>query len=301
MLIMIKGQASRTALLTAVQRAHHYLTAPEPKILRDDVALSLTGLKTLDDVQGYIDNMVQAFSALSYPETAAIFMKRIDGAVCMRSRVVEEKLASAKTRGVKQLVILGAGLDSTAYRCLDLMQGLQVFEVDHPSTQAWKREQLSAAHIKIPENVTYVAFDFENQTLAEALLVGGVSSNLPTFFTWLGVQMYLTPEAVTSTLAVMGGFPKGSEMVMDFISPNYVKVGGVSENSVEHLSEVVMKMGEPIRSKFSEEHLEDILKTSGFSRVNFLTARWLIDNYLNGVQAAFDMPDKATSILWAQI
>lgn len=298
---MIKGQPSRTALLTAVQRAHHYQTAPEPKVLRDNLAMALTGLEGPEAVQAYIDTMVQAFASLSDLETATIFMNRIDGAVCMRSRVVEEELSVARKRGLKQLVILGAGLDSTAYRCTDLTQGLQVFEVDHPSTQAWKREQLESANITPPENLTFVPFNFENQTLAQALKAGGVNTDKITFFTWLGVQMYLTDEAVKSTFSVMGTYPKGSEVVMDYISPSYVTATGLVENSVDQLQEVVSKMGEPLKSKYYESELEEMLKTAGFSAVDFLSAGWLIQNYLDGKREAFDMPDEATSILTAVI
>ena len=298
---MIKGQPSRTAFMTAVQRGHHYHTAPEPKILRDDLALALAGLETVEAAQGYIDKMIETFEALSDIDTAALFMKRVDQSVCMRSRVVEEKLAIAKERGVKQLVILGAGLDSTAYRCTQLTGGLEVFEVDHPSTQMWKREQLVAANIQAPENLRFVSFDFENQTLAEALKAGGIDSDVPAFFTWLGVQMYLTDEAVKATLGVMGAFPAGSEMVMDFISPSYVQTGSLVENSVAYLQDVVSKMGEPIKSQYYEADLEEILKTSGFSAVHYLNARWLRDNYLGGDYAAFDLPDDATFILSAVI
>lgn len=287
--------------MTAIQRGHHNAVAPEPKILRDDLALALAGLEGLEDAQAYIDKMIETFAALSDPETAATFMNRIDGAVCMRSRVVEEKLNLARERRVKQLVILGAGLDTTAYRRSDLTQGLQVFEVDHPATQMWKRERLEAARIEVPENLGFVSFDFENQTLAEALTAGGVKPDVPTFFTWLGVHMYLTDEAVKATLAVMGAYPKGSEMVMDFISPSYVKQGGLVENSVDYLQDVVTKMGEPIKSQYYEKDLEQMLKDVGFTSVDFLNAKWLRDNYLDGVQAAFDMPDEATSILSAVI
>ncbi len=298
---MIKGTPSRTALLTAVQRAHHFLTAPEPKVLRDDLALALTGLGSLEAVQSYIDNMVDAFAALSDTSIAAIFMARVDWAVCMRSRVVEERLAEARKRGVKQLVILGAGLDSTAYRCLDLTAGLQVFEVDHPATQQWKKDQLAQANIAVPENLNFVAFDFENQTLNEALQAGGVRQNYMTFFTWLGVQMYLTDEAVRTTLSVMGQYPKGSEMVMDFMSPNYVLADKAMQNSVDDLQDIVSNMGEPLRSKYSESDLDAILKQAGFTQVNALNTGWLIDNYLGGRSDIFDMPREATSILTALI
>ena len=253
---MIKGQPSRTALMTAVQRGHHYMTAPEPKILQDDLALALSGLENLDEAQGYINQMLDAFTALSDRTTAETFMKRIDGSVCMRSRVVEEELARVKKNGIEQLVVLGAGLDSTAYRRTDLTEGLQVFEVDHPSTQAWKRERLEAAKISIPDNLTFVSFDFEQQTLEQALKAGGIRFDVPTFFTWLGVHMYLTDEAVKSTLGVLGKFPKVSEIVMDFISPSYVLDGEIAENSVEQLAKVVSEMGEPLKSEYYEHELK---------------------------------------------
>ena len=298
---MIKGQPSRTALMTAVQRGHHYMTAPEPKILQDSLALALSGLENLDEAQGYINQMLDAFTALSDRTTAETFMKRIDGSVCMRSRVVEEELARVKKNGIQQLVVLGAGLDSTAYRRTDLTEGLQVFEVDHPSTQAWKRERLEAAKISIPDNLTFVSFDFEHQTLEQALKAGGIRFDVPTFFTWLGVHMYLTDEAVKSTLGVLGKFPKVSEIVMDFISPSYVLDGEIAENSVEQLAKVVSQMGEPLKSEYYEHELEALLNKVGFNEVKFLNAGWLVENYLGGNKAAFDMPDAATSILYAVV
>ena len=153
----------------------------------------------------------------------------------------------------------------------------------------WKREQLVAANIQTPENLRFVSFDFENQTLAEALKAGGIDSDVPAFFTWLGVQMYLTDEAVKATLGVMGAFPAGSEMVMDFISPSYELDGDVSEESVADLQKVVTKMGEPVLSRYYENELEDILNAAGFNTVDFLSTQWLVDNYLGGEKKAFDL------------
>ena len=296
---MIKGQPSRTALLTCLQRAHHHLAAAEPKILRDDMALALSGYQTEAAVYGYIEKMIEAFAALSDLQTGSMLMARIEGAVCMRSRVFEEKLAIARERGIKQLVILGAGLDSTAYRCLDLTEGLEVFEVDHPVTQQWKKEQLELANITVPENVTFVGFDFEQQSLAEALKAGGVSQDKMTFFTWLGVTMYLTDEAICESLAVLGAYPIGSQVVLDFISPSYVKGGKVKKDSVRDLQEVVAQMGEPMKSKYFVPELDERLKAAGFKDVNFLTPQWLVDNYLGGDTRSFAMD--STSILSAVV
>lgn len=298
---MIEAQPSQTAFLTAVHRAWHHHMAPEPKVLNDDLALKLSGLQSLAEAEVYVNTIIENFTALSDPETASTFVQHIEASVCMRSRVVEEQLLLARKRNIQQLVILGAGLDSTAYRRKDLTEGLKVIEIDHPSTQRWKHECLAKANINVPENVNFVAFDFENQTLAQAMEQGGVDFNLMTFFTWLGVQMYLTDDAVKSTFSVMGRFPAGSELIMDFISPAYTDNTDIAADSVAQLSEVVSQMGEPILSKYYESELEDRLNEAGFTKVDFLSAGLLKDRYLGGGSAAYQIPDEATYLLSATI
>ncbi len=298
---MIEAQPSQTAFLTAVHRAWHHHMAPEPKVLNDDLALNLSGLKSLDEAEAYVNTIIQNFTALSDAETASTFVQHIEASVCMRSRVVEEQLLLARERNIQQLVVLGAGLDSTAYRRKDLTEGLEVIEIDHPSTQSWKRECLANANIDIPDNVKFVAFDFENQTLAQAMEEGGIDINLMTFFTWLGVQMYLTDDAVKSTFSVVGKFPAGSELIMDFISPSYVDNADIAQDSVAQLSEVVSQMGEPILSKYYESELEERLSDAGFSAVDFFSARLLKDRYLGGGSDAYQIPDEATYLLSAAV
>lgn len=298
---MIEAQPSQTAFLTAVHRAWHHHMAPEPKVLNDDMALKLAGLESLDDAEAYVNTIIENFTALSDRETATTFVSHIEASVCMRSRVVEEQLLVARERNIKQLVLLGAGLDSTAYRRKDLTDGIKVIEIDHPSTQRWKHECLARAKIEVPENVKFVAFDFENQTLAQAMEEGGVDFTQMTFFTWLGVQMYLTDEAVKSTFSVMGKFPAGSEVIMDFISPSYVENADIAQDSVAQLSEVVSQMGEPILSKYYESELEERLREAGFGVVDFLSARLLKDRYLGGGSEAYQIPDDATYLLSATV
>ena len=136
---MEDGSPSQTALMVAVLRAHHCHFAPEPKILKDTTALPLSGMADLDAVKDYKNGVIEFFSGLSSRETAESFVQQITDSVCMRSRLVEERLTKARTQGLEQLVILGAGLDSTAYRCTDQLNGLPVFEIDHPATQHWKK------------------------------------------------------------------------------------------------------------------------------------------------------------------
>ena len=287
--------------MVAAMRARHSLRAPEPKILHDNVALPLSGLGSVEAVDAFIEGVISKFAELSDRETAEIFVRRSSDAVCMRSRLLEERLAATRQKGLQQLVILGAGLDSTAYRCHDLIEGLDIFEVDHPDTQGWKQERLKESGIEIPGNLKFVTFDFEHETLAEALTKGGVREDAMTLFSWLGVHMYLTDEAVKNTLNVLGRFAIGSEIVMDFVMPDYSHQDGLIPDSVAQLSKVVSQMGEPFRSLYTEEDLEARLRDAGFTEVTFYTAKILVDQFLGGDKSAYEMPDEATSLLSAQI
>ena len=298
---MEDGSPSQTALMVAVLRAHHCHFAPEPKILKDTTALSLSGMADLDAVKDYKNGVIEFFSGLSSRETAESFVQQITDSVCMRSRLVEERLTKARKQGLEQLVILGAGLDSTAYRCTEQLNDLPVFEIDHPATQHWKKTRLTECNINLPDNLKFVGFDFENQTLAEALEAGGVRLNAVTMFTWLGVQMYLTPATVQATLAVLGKFPPGSQLIMDFAMPDATHPDEQLQDPVGELNRVVSEMGEPFESTYTEQELETCLKEAGFSDVSFYTVERILDSFLNGNRDICSVPDEACFLLAATI
>ena len=298
---MEDGSPSQTALMVAVLRAHHCHFAPEPKILKDTTALPLSGMADLDAVKDYKNGVIEFFSGLSSRETAESFVQQITDSVCMRSRLVEERLTKARTQGLEQLVILGAGLDSTAYRCTDQLNDLPVFEIDHPATQHWKKTRLTECNINIPDNLKFVSFDFENQTLTEALEVGGVCSDAVTMFTWLGVQMYLTPATVQATLAVLGKFPPGTQLIMDFAMPDATHPDEQLQDPVGELNRVVSEMGEPFESTYTEQELDTCLKEAGFSDVSFYTVERILDSFLNGNRDICSVPDEACFLLAATI
>ena len=298
---MEDGSPSQTALMVAVLRAHHCHFAPEPKILKDTTALPLSGMADLDAVKDYKNGVIEFFSGLSSRETAESFVQQITDSVCMRSRLVEERLTKARKQGLEQLVILGAGLDSTAYRYTEQLNGLPVFEIDHPATQHWKKTRLTECNINLPDNLKFVGFDFENQTLADALEAGGVRSNAVTMFTWLGVQMYLTPATVQATLAVLGKFPPGSQLIMDFAMPDATHPDEQLQDPVGELNRVVSEMGEPFESTYTEQELETCLKEAGFSDVSFYTVERILDSFLNGNRDICSVPDEACFLLAATI
>src|SRR5262249_47346665 len=136
--------------------------------------------------------------------------------MAVRSRYAEDQLATAVSHGVRQYVVLGAGLDTYGYRNRFRHQGLRIFEGDHPATQAWKRELLRATKIEIPAELSFVPVNFERQQLSEELHNFGFLSEEPAFFSWLGVVMYLTHEAFASTLRFIGSLPTGSGITLDY-------------------------------------------------------------------------------------
>jgi len=136
-----------------------------------------------------------------------------------RSHLAEGVLAAGVENGIRQFVILGAGLDSFAYRSA-LADRVVTFEVDHPASQETKRRRLSAADIGTPHRVTFVPVDFEVDPLMSRLASAGFDPGLPAIVTWLGVSMYLTRDGIAATIGELGSLAPGSELLMDYMVPS---------------------------------------------------------------------------------
>ena len=187
---MEHGQPSRTALRVAIRRAAHQLME-HPRVLDDPIAVPL--------VAG-----LHPRSRTRLPPVARDFRCFM----AARSRYAEDQLAQAVAAASRSMLILGAGLDTFAYR--NPFPSLRVFEVDFPATQEWKRCMLAEAAIPMPANLTFVPLDFEHKTLAEGLAEAGFDATQPAFFGWLGVVPYLTLEAFRATLDAIAELPAGS-------------------------------------------------------------------------------------------
>jgi methyltransferase (TIGR00027 family) len=259
---MQEGKFSRTAQRVAIRRAAHQLL-DDPKVLDDPLALRIIG--------------AEAAAALrTDPKEDHAFARAFRAFMAARSRFAEDELARAVADGVIQYAILGAGLDTFAYR--NPYPHLRVFEIDHPATQAWKREQLDAAGIPIPPSVTFVPVDFEHQTLANALAHSGLNTSAPAFFSWLGVTPYLTREACMTTLSLIAKMPAGSGVVFDFaIDPALLNAG--QRQALDALSKRVAAAGEPFQLFFDPTKLQHELKTLGFHRTEFLQGAQINDRY----------------------
>ena len=259
---MQEGNFSRTALRVAIRRAAHQLL-DEPKVLDDPLALRIIGAEAADALR-------------TNPKEHHAFARAFRAFMAARSRYAEDELARAFAQGVRQYVVLGAGLDTFAYR--NPHSGLQVFEVDHPATQAWKREQLQTAGISIPASLTFVPIDFEGQTLADGLESAGFDDGATAFFSWLGVTPYLTREACMSTLSFVAKMPAGSGVVFDFaIDPVLLNAG--QREALGALSKRVAAAGEPFQLFFDPATLQVELQAMGFRRTEFLRGKELNARY----------------------
>jgi len=245
---MDEGRPSLTAHRVAVRRAAHQIL-DQPKILEDPIALKIIEDKNLTGIRN--------------AEHETTTSRHLRAFVVARSRYAEDGLSEAIERGVTQYAILGAGLDTFAYR--NPYPGLRIFEVDHPSTQGWKRKRLEEAHISIPESLTFVDVDFEKQNLAERLEKSGFRTELPAFFAWLGVTMYLSKETVMSTIKyVAKSLPTGSEIVFDYIVPPS-SLNPVQQASFNLIAHRVSGAGEPWQTFFDPQELVTELMTMGFT------------------------------------
>ena len=182
----------------------------------------------------------------------------------MRSRFTEDELNQAIERVVAQYVILGAGLDSFAYRRLSLLPRLRVFEVDLPSSQRWKRERLRVVGLSEPDGLVFVPMDLARQTLVEHVCAAGYHLEQPGFFSWLGMTQYLTIEAVFKTLKEIASLAPGSEVVFTYHVPEDALDEG--DRQVRHvLSTRAAQGGAPWVSSLDPTVLGAWLKTLGFA------------------------------------
>jgi methyltransferase (TIGR00027 family) len=188
--------------------------------------------------------------------------------IAARSRFSEDSLAACVARGVRQIVVLGAGLDTFALRNPHAGQGVRVFEVDYPATQDWKRERLKQAGLAVPSSLTFAPADFERQSLADGLMAAGFRADRPAFFQWLGVVPYLTREAISMTLDFIAGVPE-SEVVFDYAEP----FGNYPADRRAHVMAVAARaasLGEPWLSLFDPAELSAMLRDKGFGVVEDL-------------------------------
>ncbi|WFP60508.1 SAM-dependent methyltransferase [Mesorhizobium sp. WSM4904] len=247
---MEDASPSRTALRVARLRALHQFS-PQAALFRDPYALAILG------------EAAPNAGELSQEDEHGRRMRLF---VASRARLAEDWLAAAVRRGVRQVVVLGAGLDTFALR--NPYPGVTVFEVDHPATQAWKRQRIAEAGLAEPAGAAFVPVNFERQSLAGELAAAGLNTTEPSFFIWLGVVPYLTREAIFTTLDYIAGIP-GSEVVFDYSEPAGNR-DAAGQATLAFYAARVAAIGEPWISFFVPDELAKSLADLGFDEIEDL-------------------------------
>ena len=263
---MKADESSRTALMVARQRAAHQVI-DHGSILNDPFAMKIL-LEDEKDVLQF---------ANQHP--AASIGRLFTSA---RSRIAEDALAIAIEIGIRQVVVLGAGLDTFALRNPHAAQQVCIYEVDHPATQAWKRRRLNEAQIAIPEWLVFVPVDFERDDLGEQLVDAGFRQNSPAFFTWLGVVPYLTRDAVIRTLDYNSSIQK-SEVVFNYMEPPEAFSEELRQMETKR-AEQLEKMNERSVSRFQPDGMAEILRSHGFSTIEDLSFQAIASRFGHAIQ-----------------
>jgi methyltransferase (TIGR00027 family) len=243
---MKPNEPSRTALMVARQRAAHQVL-DHGSILYDPFAMKIL-CEDEREVLQFASG--QALASIGRLLTTA------------RSRIAEDALSRAVESGIRQIVILGAGLDTFALRNPHGARQIRIYEVDHPATQAWKRQRLAEAQIALPPWLIFVPVDFERDDVGEKLVAAGLQQNSPSFFTWLGVVPYLTQDAVGRTLDYMSSI-QNSEVVFDYMEPLEASSGELRQVETER-AEQLKRIDENSVSRFEPAGIAAILRSHGF-------------------------------------
>ena len=239
-------EPDNTAVRTALWRALHIQVDAEPPIIEDEVGLQLIAAD--EDWQQRPDMK---------------FTKRLRASIVARARFVEDLIIKEASKGLSQYVILGAGLDTFAQRRPDIASGLEIFEIDQPGTQEWKQYRLTELGFEIPKNLHFVPVDFETSSWWEELLKAGFDTSKPAFVACTGVSLYLTKDAIVSTLKHVATLAKGSKLAMTFYLPI-----GLLDKEDQPMQEIAEKgareAGTPFESFFTVNEVLSLADEAGF-------------------------------------
>jgi methyltransferase (TIGR00027 family) len=258
---MNDGEPSRSAMSAAVARGIHRLRDDPPWVLDDPFALPLVG----DGWEAFAEQSV----ALSRPPYQA------RGGVVLRARYPEDVLGKGTST---QYVILGAGLDSFAWRHPEFLRAGRVFEVDHPATQAWKRQRTRALGLPPAGRHLFVPVDFARDALATCLTQAGLDWSAPTLFSWIGTTMYLEREAIDHTLRMVARCAAGSGIVLSY-NPRAELLDELQRGFLADVSRLVAGMGEPLRSAFAPEEMAQLAADAGLAVAEAPSPGELVERY----------------------
>lgn len=264
----MQNKSSLTALMSSFGRVYHAYN-DTPVIFNDILSRELMTDDEYEQIQGYILGGIDFFAPDKKDTFSSdddmlkwIVQTQIAPTPLARARYCEDALKTAMLSGTTQYVILGAGMDTFAFRNADTLSNLTVFEVDHLGTQADKQKRIARAGWEIPQQLHFVDADFTKDDLAEKLLQHGYCKDKKTFFSWLGVSYYLTKEQIETMLASMEAFAaEGSSLLFDYASDGLFTS---PVRRVQNMIAMAAASGESMKSCFTYDELEKLLEKHHF-------------------------------------
>ena len=271
----MNNKASITALMSSFGRAFHTENEKHP-VFTDHLAKELMTAEEYAAVQGDILGGAQFFEPqidVVKHNPVELLLRLVNVHIApsplCRAAYTEQALKTAVLSGTKQYVLLGAGLDTFAFRETAFLSKHKVFEVDHPLTQADKKQRIARAGLTVPDNLKFIPVDFSKDSLSKSLIDGGFNPTEKSFFSWLGVTYYLSEEAINKTLAELSSLcADGSSLVFDYPDENFF---AAPEKRVQNTIMMAKAGGEPMQSAFSYKELEKLLEKHGFLIYELLT------------------------------
>ena len=252
-----RAKPSKMAEEVTIHRVYESSKPENERICYDPLAKHFIESETLEYV---IEHPEEAFEVME---------KHVPGlmnSLITRVRYFDDYLKKCITANFKQIVILGAGYDTRAYRIVGI-QNLNVFEVDHPNTQNYKLHKIKDIYLSTPQHVTYVPIDFETQKLSQELYNNGYNKSLKTLFIIEGLIYYIPPKAATETLTFIAkNSGNGSAVIFDYF-PESVVNGDNKTEIAQNLRIFPQLQGEPLQFGINEEKIEKYLKKFGFKHI----------------------------------
>lgn len=286
---MEENKVSLTSKMTAYCRGYH-AEHDNSTIFDDFLAYQLLTEEERTTFEHRIPSVIQFINpelAASSPDRAAALAWMVKNFLPLslfvsRARYTEDRLEQALSQGIQQYVILGAGLDTFAFRRPELVEGLQVFEVDHPATQAYKRSRLEELRWEIPKHLHFIPVDLTQQTLENALKSSAYDPGKPTFFSWLGVVHYLPLDTVFAALRTIAGIsPVGSIVVFDYYDTDAF-IPGKASKRIQQGMEITRRNGEPVITGIDPSKLDGDLSAAGLHLEGQLSPSDIQERYFKG-------------------
>ncbi|OIQ58338.1 leucine carboxyl methyltransferase [Moorella thermoacetica] len=279
-------EVSMTALTSAFVRAYHVMNGT-PKMFNDFLAYDLLTQEERTKMEQNLPELLKVFDperAASCPDQATALAWVIRdflnaSTLLVRARYTEDSLETAVKHGVKQYVILGAGMDTFAFRQPELIQQLQVFEIDHPVTQGFKRNRLMELGWQMPAQLHFIPLDFKKDSLVEALDRSSYNRHIPSFFSWLGVTYYLTREVVFATLRDIVNFSSsGSIIIFDYLDSEAFIPGKMAKN-IQVMQMIGQQLSEPLKAGFDPATIGPELEILGLRLLENLSPSDIEERY----------------------